>query len=64
MADPQPLYRRDADTIRLIADLKYAAQTAAVLLRDVAEAAETGRRLDPDLLRSAARSLAEIADRD
>ncbi|MGW5679747.1 hypothetical protein ACWEV4_32505 [Streptomyces sp. NPDC003860] len=63
MTDPQPLYRRDADTIRLIADLRYAAQTAAALLRDAAEASETGRQIDPDRLRSAARAMDEAAAR-
>jgi len=47
----------------LIADLRAVARAAAVLLRDAAEAAETGRRLDPTALRASAGALDEVADR-
>lgn len=55
---------RNADDIRKIANLTYAARTAAVLLRDAASAVEQGRRIDPELLYGAARSLDEIAGGD
>ncbi|MFI8008543.1 hypothetical protein [Streptomyces sp. NPDC086010] len=42
--------------------LQYAVLTAAVVLRHVADATETGQRIDPSLLRNVAHDLAQIAD--
>ncbi|WP_327110972.1 hypothetical protein OG206_00430 [Streptomyces sp. NBC_01341] len=43
--------------------VQYAVLTAAVLLHHVADATETGHRVDPYVLRSIAHDLAQIADR-